>query len=202
MYKPFFFTYLTVGIALSGSITVVSAKTASLPQVVVQKAPENILIAQSAVEEESNIKFEYRGCRRIKPEQVTCDVLVTNIGEKRQGLRFGVYGPTKAIDSSGTVYDAQRVQSGGSFADIDPSKSNGTACGCFSLDLATGIPTKVTFTFKIPQEVTELAALDVDFGWSKDNASMWGGKKIAISNIGTITSQSNSAPPRQRVKPR
>lgn len=198
MHKSFFIGYLASGIALYSGFTVVSAKAAPIPQIVTQMLPGEILLAQS-VDEDSNIKFESRGCRRTKPAQVTCDVLVTNIGEKRQGLRFGVYGnATKAIDSSGTVHDAQRVQSGGSFADIDGS--NGTACGCFSLDLASGIPTKVTFTFKIPQEVTDLTALDVDFGWSKDNASMWGGKRIAISNIGAIAAQSNSAPPRQKVK--
>lgn len=200
MSKSLSLEYLSVGIALSCAFPVVSAKTATIPQFVAQKSSGEILLAQS-VDEDSNVKFEYRGCRRIKPTQVTCDVLVTNLGEKRQGLRFGVYGsPTKAIDSSGTVHDAQRVQSGGSFADIDSSKSNGTACGCFSMDLASGIPMKVTFTFQIPPEVTELTALDVDFGWSKDNASMWGGKRIAISNIGAIAAQSNSTPPRQRVK--
>jgi hypothetical protein len=195
MQKSLFRGYLTAVIVLSSSVTVVSAKAVSIPQIMGQRMPSEILLAQSAVDEDSNLKFEPRGCRRTKATQVICDVLITNLGNTRQGMKFGVYGnATNAIDSSGTVYGAKRVQSGESFADINGS--NGTVCGCFSISIAAGIPTKVTFTFEIPQEVTELAALDVDF------ASSSGGKRIAISNIGTIATQSNSAPPRQRVRPR
>lgn len=199
MHKSLFRRYLAVGIALSCGVTVVSAKAASVPQVVVQRMQREILVAQSAVDEDSNLKFESRGCRRTKPTQVTCDVLITNLGNIRQGLRFSGNG-INAIDSSGTVHGSKRSQSGDSFADL--AVSNGTACGCFSIDLASGIPTKVTFFFEIPQEVAELAALDVGFSWSKDNASIWVGRKIAISNVGAIAPQSNSAPPRRRVRQR
>lgn len=193
--------WLIARIATACGVIVTNVIATSIPQAVAQQSPREILVAQSTVDEDSNLKFESRGCRRIKPTKVTCDVLIANLGNTRQGLRFGVYGnATNAIDPSGTVHGAKRVQSGESFADIDGS--NGTVCGCFSISLASGIPTKVTFTFEIPPEVTELAALDVDFGWSRDNASSHQGKRIAISNIGTIAAQSNSAPSRPRVRPR
>lgn len=201
MQNSFLPGYLAVVIALSCGVTVVGAKAASIPQVVAQRMPREILVAQSAVDEDSNFKLESRGCRRTKPTQVTCDVLITNLSTTRQPLRFSVFNKdvipiTNAIDSSGTVYTAQIIQSG---ADRSGGPNN---TDYFNINLASGIPTKVTFTFEIPREITELAALDVAFWWSKDNASMYAGKRIAISNIGPIAPQSSSTSPRQRVRPR
>lgn len=203
MQKSLFYGYLAVGIALSCSIAVVSAKAASIPQAVAQRTQEQILISQSTVDEKINLKFESRGCSRTKTTQVTCDVLITNLGNTRQIVKFTSdyqYMPeTNAIDSSGTVYPVQISQSG---ADI--SKYSGgydrLDCNCFSISLVSGIPTKVTFTFEIPQEVNELAAIDLGFAWANGVGYDTENKRIAISNIGAIVPQSNSAPPRQRVR--
>ncbi|HEY9617556.1 MAG TPA: hypothetical protein V6C64_11975, partial [Microcoleaceae cyanobacterium] len=165
-----------------------------------QKLPRKLLIAQSAVDEEVNLKFESRGCRKTKTTQVTCDVLVTDLANQRQGIRFSVSNSaipnTNAIDSSGTVHPVQRTESGASFSDL--VVSDGSACRCFTVSLASGIPTKVTFIFEIPQDVTELAALDIGYWWYKDSSSLGVSHRTAVSNIGTIASQSN--PIRQRPK--
>lgn len=192
MQKSLFLGYFAVGIALYCGVTVVSAKAASVPQVVAQKPPVEIVLAQS-VDEETNLKFESRGCRRTKPTQVTCDILMTNIGDKRQDFGLGTRGDiiTNSVDSSGTVYAAKIVQSGAGIAE---------GSGKFDISLAPGIPTKVTFIFEIPQEVTELAALDIAY-YALINSG-WVVRKIAISNIGTIAPQSNSALPRQRGRQR
>ncbi|MGL5081968.1 MAG: hypothetical protein ACRC8A_10835 [Microcoleaceae cyanobacterium] len=54
----------------------------------------------------------------------------------------------------------------------------------FESNLAPGIPIKVIFIFEIPQEVTELVALDVGY-WQTNR----GTKRVAIPKIGTITTQ-------------
>ena len=201
MHNSFLHGCLSVGIALACGVTVASAKAASISQVVSQRMPREIILAQSAVVEDSNFKLESRGCRRTKATQVTCDILITNLGNTRQGLRFSVFNKdvniiTNAIDASGTVYTAQIIQSG---ADRSGGPNNSDY---FNINLASYIPTKLTFTFEIPPEITELAALDVAFWWSRDNASIYADKRIAISNIGAIVPQSNSAPPRRRVRQR
>jgi hypothetical protein len=194
MQKSLFRGYLTVGIALSCSVTVVKAKAASVPQSLAQRTPEQILIAQSAVDEDTNLKFESRGCWRKNRTEVACDVLITNLGNERHQVRFwcpapGVTAITNAIDSSGTVYAIKEIHIGTYIArergNVDP-------------DIAPSIPTKVTFIFEIPKEVTELTALDLAYISMKT----WKDKKMVISNIGTIAPQSNSAPPRPRVRPR
>ncbi|MCV3214136.1 hypothetical protein OGM63_11545 [Plectonema radiosum NIES-515] len=53
----------------------------------------------------------------------------------------------------------------------------------FSTNIASGIPTKIIFTFEIPKEVSKLSVLDVGYipGASENKE-----KRIAIKNIGTI----------------
>ncbi len=151
----------------------------------IQKPSDKLLIAQ-VVDEEHNLKFESRGCQRINNKKVTCNVLVTNIGNTRANLLFTVPNDTtapftNAIDSSGTVYVATIVQMGSYVADNRNSR--------ISNDFAPGIPTKVTFSFEIPEPVNELAAIDVGYGYLVN--SLVYPKRMAIPNIGTITSQSN-----------
>lgn len=180
------------GITLACSIVVTSIITTVTAQVMAQQPPEKLLIAQSAVDEEAKLKFDSRGCRRTKAQQVTCDVLVTNLATQRESIRLSV-GSSDAIDTSGTVYPVQRTHSGANFADI--AITNGTACGCFAMNLASGIPTKVTFIFEIPQDVTELTALDIGF---ERPQPLWVGRRIAVSNIGRIASQTGSTPIRKK----
>jgi hypothetical protein len=163
--------HLVAGIAFCCGVVATSIISVSLPQAVAQRTSRETLVAQSVVNEENALKFESRGCQRTKPTQVSCDVLITNIGKERQTLRFAVspnYDPvrTNAIDANGTVY------TGGEY---------------FNISLAVGIPTKVTSTFEIPQEITNLAALDV--GYLNNGGSY---TRTAIPNIGTITSNSAS----------
>jgi len=139
MYKSLFRKHLVLGTAFFCGATFASTMGIFQSQAVAQRAEGNILIAQSAIDEDSQLKLESRSCRRTTPKQVTCDVLMTNLGNTRQGVRFYA-GGTKAIDSSGTVHASKRAQSGDSFADM--VVSNGTACGCFSINLASSIPTR------------------------------------------------------------
>ncbi|MDZ8109352.1 MAG: hypothetical protein RM338_27505 [Nostoc sp. DedQUE12a] len=178
--------HLLAGIAFCCGVVATSVISVSLPQAVAQRTSRETLVAQSVVNEENDLKFESRGCQRTKPTQVSCDVLITNIGKERQTLRFAVspnYDPvrTNAIDANGTVYTAQTIQSG---AGLTGGSKGGEY---FNISLAVGIPTKVTSTFEIPQEITNLAALDVGYLNNSRNYT-----RTAIPNIGTIKSNSAS----------
>jgi hypothetical protein len=163
-----------------------SAMAVPVCQTITQKSQEKILVSQS-VDEDSNLKFESRGCYRTKSNSVTCDVLVTNLATTRQQVKFSgnvnVGWITNAIDASGTVYGAKLAKSG---------TQESTTSGAFyiSSNFASGIPTKVTFVFEIPKEVTELLALDV--GYSGYSLVPSPTKRIALTNIGTIASKPKS----------
>ncbi|MEH2161842.1 MAG: hypothetical protein V7K38_12535 [Nostoc sp.] len=87
---------------------------------------------------------------------------------------------TSAIDSSGTVYAINEIIAGGSSTKYT-----------VSLNFAPGIPTKVSFVFEIPAQVTELTALDVAFGqWNSSVTTL--PKQVALTNIGAIASKPNS----------
>ncbi|MFN6463088.1 MAG: hypothetical protein RMZ41_014740 [Nostoc sp. DedVER02] len=161
-----------------------SAMAVPLCQSMTQKSQGKTLVSQS-VDEDSNLKFEFRGCYRTKSTTVTCDVLVTNLGTTRPKILFGAvdtYKPlTNAIDTSGTVYATYEVIAGGS--------SNKYYV---NINFAPSIPTKVSFVFEIPAQVTELTALDVGFGlW--DGPSSTAPKQITLTNIGAIAPKANSA---------
>jgi hypothetical protein len=149
---------------------------------------ERLLPAPSVVDEDVNLKFEAQSCQKTGTTEVTCDVLITNLdAQSRQEIKLSVNADsvpnTDAIDSSGTVYPAQRAESGSGFSDVE--EPNGSVCGCFAVNLASDIPTKITFVFEIPQEVTELAALDVGYLLSASGAT----RKTAIPKVGAIASR-------------
>jgi hypothetical protein len=164
-----------------------SAMAIPVRQAITQKSQSTTLLAQS-VDEDSKIKFEARGCYRTKSNSVTCDVLVTNLASTPQELKFSgsVNVPsliTNAIDASGTVYGANLARSG---------TQESTTRGAFytSTNFVPNIPTKVSFIFEIPKEVTALSALDVGYSGYSLVPSTY--KRIALTNIGAIASKLKS----------
>jgi len=150
------------------------------PPPINQKSQQTNLKAQP-IDEDNNLKFESDGCYRTNSTQVICGAVITNLSNTRQDVSFSANSRyntwiTSAIDTYGTVYSAQLAQSG-------TQKSSNTDSFRFSTNIASGIPTKIIFTFEIPKEVTKLSALDVGYipGASENKE-----KRIAIKNIGTI----------------
>jgi hypothetical protein len=180
--KSLFKKFITATITICCGVTSTDVLAMPVNSKMTQKSLDKFLIAQS-VDEDTNLKFESRGCYRTKSTKVICDVLVTNLGNTRPKILFGAtdtYKPlTNAIDSSGTVYATNEVIAGGSSTKYK-----------VDLEFAPGIPTKVSFIFEIPPQVTELTALDVGYGkWI--NSMQTAPKQIALTNIGAIASQSN-----------
>ncbi|AFZ23740.1 hypothetical protein Cylst_1456 [Cylindrospermum stagnale PCC 7417] len=182
--------FITATITISCGVTSTTALAIPVTPDITQKSSDKLLIAQS-IDEEYNLKFESRGCRRINNKKVSCDVLITNIGNTPAVLSFEAsntttQGPfTNAIDSSGTVYAATVIQMGTYI-------TNGDYVRNIKHDFSSGIPTKITFSFDIPEPVNELAALDLGYRDPIKSAAK-SKKRITIANIGTITSQSKTS---------
>jgi hypothetical protein len=180
LFKSFIPTTLTI---LCG-LTFTDALVLSVNSEMSQKSSDKLLISQS-IDEEINLKFESRGCYRNKSKKVICDVLVTNLSNTRPKIQLSatnVYPPlTNAIDSSGTVYVTNEIIAGGS-----------SIRNSVNIQFPPAIPTKVSFIFEIPPQVTELTALDVGYLHWIGRASTVP-KQIALTNIGTIASQPNTS---------
>jgi uncharacterized lipoprotein NlpE involved in copper resistance len=122
------------------------------------------------------LKFEYRGCQRANTK-VTCDVVVTNFSDINRQVSFGASFPdyrTHVIDPAGNLYTSSSIQSNPYQQGKDKAL----------IDLAPGIPTKLTFNFKIPTQITELTALNLGYR-NITQIDTFG--RITIPNIGNIT---------------
>lgn len=132
------------------------------------------------VDRKYSLSFEYRGCQRAK-NNVVCDIVVTNFANTHQkvslGARYKDY-QTRATDTQGNVYISEGLQ----------LNSYQKGQERVLIELPPGIPTKLAFGFRIPPQVTELAAIDLGY-MTVSRVDTIG--RITISNIGGILTQSN-----------
>jgi hypothetical protein len=122
------------------------------------------------------LKFEYRGCQRSNT-RVACDVVVTNFSDINRQVSFGASFPdyrTHLIDSSGNLYTSSSIQTNSYQRGQDKAL----------IDLAPGIPTKLTFNFKIPTQITELAAINLGYRHITQIDTLG---RITIPDIGNIS---------------
>ncbi len=150
------------------------------PTLIVSKAAAQTPSGQSSsikqVDRRYNISFEYKGCQRAKRKaSVACEVIATNFNDNYLKISFGARNEqyqTRAVDNLGNVYTSGSLQ-------LNQYDSRDKIL----TDLAPGIPTKLTFNFKIPQQVTELSALDLGY-LTVSRIDTVG--RISLSNIGAI----------------
>jgi len=184
----------TVATVALSYLPTVNASSITIAQGSKQSKPEE-------VDEENNLKFRVVNCKRFG-KNVVCDVLATNL--KKENRWFYVSWSTstrgRVIDSSGNEYIAKQTQIGQSI-----SKDGRELVA----NLIEGIPTKISYTFEIPQEVTNLAAVEVNYSNPLTNIiGRVALRDITISasqasnpaNSGDCTSpsQTNSKKPRSR----
>jgi hypothetical protein len=156
------------------------------PTIIVSKAVAQTPSGQSSsikqVDRRYNISFEYKGCQRAKNKtRVACEVIATNFNENYLKVSFGASNQqyqTRAVDTLGNVYTSGSLQ-------LNQYDSRDKIL----TDLAPGIPTKLTFNFKIPEQVTELSALDLGY-LTVSRVDTIG--RISLSNIGAIASASTA----------
>lgn len=132
------------------------------------------------VDEENNLKFRVQDCKRVG-KNVVCDVLATNLKKENQQLWISWSTSTRGrvIDSSGNQYIAKQTQIGQSIS------KDGEA---LAANLIGGIPTKISYSFEIPREVTNLAAVEVNYSNPLTNIN----GKVALRDITISASQASN----------
>lgn len=134
--------------------------------------------------EKDDFKFTLQSCQRIR-QTVTCNLLITNVGNQDRNL--GLYLPgsdvssCRTFDSSGNEYIASSVQIG---------KSRSPAGYKAETTLIKNIPTKASVSFVLPQELTELAVVEVSYREPIGLSSTRG--QAQFRNIKIVTSNSST----------
>ncbi len=168
-----------LSVATISSLVFTSVTNASLvsAQLISQQPTQN-----RQVDRRYSLSFEYSGCQRAST-RVVCSVVVTNFTDTSRKISFGAdYQDyqTRAIDAQGNVYVASSMQ----LNQYQKGKER------VLIDLPPGIPTKLAFNFRIPPQITELAAIDLGY-LNIGRVDTIG--RITISNLGSISTQSNTA---------
>jgi hypothetical protein len=167
----------TVATVALSYLPMVNASSISIAQGLKQSKAEE-------VDEENNLKFRVQDCKRVG-KNIICNVLATNLKKENQELWISWSTSTRGrvIDSSGNEYIAKQTQIGQSIS------KDGESLGA---NLIGGIPTKISYTFDIPREVTNLAAVEVNYRISGTTIN----GKVAIRDVSIGASQaSNPANP-------
>jgi hypothetical protein len=134
-------------------------------------------------DEEYGFKFRVQDCKR-SGKTVVCNVLATNLKNENQKIWIFWGGGgvrSRVIDSSGNQYIAKQTQIGSSIIKGDN--------GGLAADLIAGIPTKLIYSFDIPPEVTNLAAIEVNYQMSGASSEY---RKVAIRDITIGGSQASN----------
>jgi hypothetical protein len=167
----------TVATVALSYLPMVNASSTKIAQGSKQSKPEEI-------DEKNGLKFQFQDCKRGTKIMI-CNVLVTNFEKDNQLLSFQYIGGSskraRIVDVDGNQYIGIQLLNG---KELESSQS--------STNLISGIPTKLTFKFEIPTEVTKLVVLEVNYIYpyaAKDG-------KVALRDITIGGSQaSNPANP-------
>lgn len=167
---------MSATVALS-YLPMVNASSTSIAQGLKQSKEE--------VDEENNLKFRVQDCKRVG-KNVICDVLATNLKKENQKLwiSWSTLTRGRVIDTNGNQYIAKQTQIGQSISkDGEPLAAN----------LIEGIPTKISYTFEIPQGVNNLAVVEVNYSIPAANASANSiDGKVAIRDVNIGVSQASN----------
>jgi hypothetical protein len=137
--------------------------------------------ATRQVDRRYNITFEPRACQRASRSRVNCEVLVTNFTDSHRQISFGARYEgyqTRLVDTEGNVYLTDSLQ----LNQFQKAKER------VLIELAPGVPTRLSFSFKVPEKVNTIATLDMGY---KVIGKIDTTDRISLTNIGAITSNSS-----------
>lgn len=108
------------------------------------------------LDEKNGLKFQFQDCKRGTKIMI-CNVLATNVEKDNQLLSFQYINDSytkraRIVDVDGNQYIGKQLLNG---KELESSQQ--------STNLISGIPTKLTFKFEIPAEVTKLVVLEVNY---------------------------------------
>lgn len=164
----------TVATVALSYLPIVNATPTIVAQGLKQSKPEQI-------DEDNGLKFKFQDCKR-SGKNVVCSVLVTNLKTENQYIFFQGGGgiKTRVIDVDGNQYMGRQLVNG---------KQD---TGWISTNFIYNIPTKITFSFEIPREVTKLAVLEHSYTISFDDVNKNKDSKVALRDITIGASQASN----------
>jgi len=182
--KNLFNVFTLSAVMFGAGATVATVALSYLPMVNASSTKITQGLKQSKaeeVDEDNGLKFKFQDCKR-GGKYVVCSVLATNLKNDNQKVYFQADSDTRGrvIDVDGNQYVGKLVIKG------QPKDD-----GWLATSLIQGIPTKISYSFEIPQEVTRMAALEVKYTISDNTTSNKYGK-VAIRDINISSSQASN----------
>ncbi len=150
-------TVALFSLVFGAGATVATIALSYLPTVNASSTKVAVGLKQSKgeeVDEEANLKFRFQDCKR-GGKTITCNILVTNLYKDTQTVHFfsdwANYN-SRIVDVSGNQYIAKLVKIGQKEEKRE-----------MDIQFIKDVPTKISFSFEIPPEVTNLAAIEIQY---------------------------------------
>lgn len=129
--------------------------------------------------EDNKFRFDFKNCQRNR-ETVICNLLITNFANNNRtiGIRTGDWDDRSRSFASGVEYSPKLVQIG---------QSQGYVA---ETSLIPNIPVKASLSFQIPQDITQLTALQVIYWNYSPGQYAFEAKhgEVVFRNIGIVVS--------------
>lgn len=136
--------------------------------------------------EDNGLRFQLQSCQRNRAI-VTCAILITNLDDKQQDLQIRIYGNgfgnnnSRSIDSSGNQYLPNQIQLG---SEKSPSDAY--------TNLIPNVPIKGSLSFELPQQITNLSAVEVSYFTNADYKVNFQDVSISNSQASKTTNNRNN----------
>lgn len=173
---------------LLASGLLVGSTVAIIPNREVFSIPVQIKQAQATtanVVEDNNFRFKLNSCSR-RGKAVSCSLLITNLDKDRElRLWSGSNNSPRIMDREGNEYLPKKVDLG--------SKTTGNATNYVGTKLMQGIPIKAAFHYDVPQNISKLAILEVNYVLSGSTPN-----KAEFRDVSIVMSANTSTPQRKK----
>lgn len=179
---------------------IVGSTAAIIPYQEVFSRPVQIKQAQTntaSIVEDNNFRFKLNSCLR-RGTTVSCSVLITNLDEGREveiSSRTDSWNkivPPRIIDNEGNEYVPEKIDLGSSKASENKIPTSA------EIKLIQGIPTKATFHYEVPQNISKLAILEVNY-YLESEKRVRPTYKAEFRDV-AITKSANTSTPQNRRK--
>lgn len=150
--------FVLSAVMFSAGVGVATVALSYLPSAIATPGMVAGGVKQSKAEqvvEENGFKWELQNCRRAG-QKVICNFLVTDTGQRDKELSL-IGRSSRMFDLSGNEYRVTANNIG-----EDKTYTN----------LIRGIPTKASFTFLLPPEVTKIAVFEIIYNSSLDELKL------------------------------
>lgn len=171
-------TYLETAVVVMHVETTILTSKANTLKSSISDSNQPFLVTQKTVEDDKyKLKIDLQGCKR-KNQNVSCYFLFTNTGEKDIELFLSSnasgngWHPSRVIDSSGNEYIAKTAK-----------VSSTVDSQYVKIRLSRNILIKASLDFQIPEQITDLALIEVVYGGGAYNVGQSQFRETIITTL-------------------